>query len=514
MLSAIGQSSIRVDSSFGVNGMALTVINGGTPTHVAFQDDGKIVFAGTMFNNQVFVGRFTADGRVDSSFASNGLFTLTIGSFGRAVKRLEVTTEGRIVCVFEYSRNPGAGLVMLRLLPDGQPDTELAPGGYVSNNISDLANVGTPAVLREAAGSYLTGNTVAHFNGAQFEYTGVLHRLGADGRIDSTFGTNGRLRLDSIRNIRGVQALERTPQLDLIVAGLADSGAFENNVVVYKTNAAGVPDPSFGEGGKVKIRQYTPQGYRCGPQMINLAVLPDGKIFIDNILVYGQFRYRGFIRLLPDGRLDESFGEGGRMVEPAGFGAQGYDQLRQLPDGRFVNLGKLGPSSSPEVISHRGDGTIDSTVYFDGPFGRYYGYLQFDYSVTAQTGLGGMALAPAGDALYAGLNIADGNSLFCGLVKLSVDPDPAAAGPHVETHNLRLYPNPASGHLYLDSDIPVVPGSIRLYSIDGRELPVRITGTPSSPTQLLLDELPGGLYFLQAIPVGKAPVSKRLVISR
>jgi uncharacterized delta-60 repeat protein len=152
----------------------------------------------------------------------------------------------------------------------------------------------------------------------------ALARYLPDGRPDPTFGMGGRVTTDFGASVDEAFALVLQPDGKLVTAGLSvDGGTFDGALARYLPD--GRLDPTFGTGGKVT----TDLG---GDERFSALVLqPDGKLVAAGTVL---------ARYLPDGRLDPSFGGGGTVTTD--FGGL-YDIVFALvlqPDGKLVAAGE------------------------------------------------------------------------------------------------------------------------------------------------------------------------------
>lgn len=134
-------------------------------------------------------------------------------------------------------------------------------------------------------------------------------------------------------------------------------------------------DQSFGEGGWVD----TDLGSFEFPHAV--ALQPDGGIVVAR---EGDCRFAGcfvLARYRPDGSLDPGFGEGGVVHTPFGFvhGARAFD-VSIAPDGRvvaagFVQMGGDGQDSSHFAVArYLPDGRLDQSFSRDGQATVDFGY--------------------------------------------------------------------------------------------------------------------------------------------
>ena len=128
--------------------------------------------------------------------------------------------------------------------------------------------------------------------------------------------------------------------------------------------------------------------------------LPDGRIVLaGNAYVPGSGQeVFAFVRLLADGRLDESFGTGGKVIVPArAFGRYGecpyITQLALMADGRIVAVGGIGcpdeHGASFKLIAIRltADGSLDPSFHGEGRWSSWAGCVAYAVSVLGDGGL-------------------------------------------------------------------------------------------------------------------------------
>ncbi|HMN91531.1 MAG TPA: T9SS type A sorting domain-containing protein [Saprospiraceae bacterium] len=159
----------------------------------------------------------------------------------------------------------------------------------------------------------------------------IVARYNENGTLDSSFGTNGYT-LTSFLEVAECFSIALQPDGKIVAAGLAYSN-FEEGIAVARYHENGSLDMNFGLNGtaiidigkSIDIRQCVIQ-----PE--------DGKIVIAGSFTDNDEK-RGIllIRLLADGALDESFGTEG-IVEY--YNAEGFDMfsnsLLLQPDGKIV----------------------------------------------------------------------------------------------------------------------------------------------------------------------------------
>ena len=136
--------------------------------------------------------------------------------------------------------------------------------------------------------------------------------------------------------------------------------------------APGGLDNAFGGGGRV-TRQFGLGGHEGSSHAFAMAVAPDGRVVIGGMATDEQM-HPAFLaaRFTPDGRADETFGAGGRIMLQAGTGILPYSQgtaVAVAPDGGIVLAGNATDSpahSAVALVRLLPDGTPDPAFGTDG----------------------------------------------------------------------------------------------------------------------------------------------------
>lgn len=232
----------------------------------------------------------------------------------------------------------------------------------------------------------------------------ALARLNADGSLDRSYGDGGKVFTTLIDeyDYSSIHALVQRPDGKLLAAGPArnpENGRPAFGLVRY-TNA-GKLDTSFGDGGKVTTRVTLNPGYNIADEAEAMAVAPDGKILVAGSA--GGFPSDfGLVRYLPNGRLDESFGDGGRVITDFGYDDKAQ-ALAIQPDGKIVvaGHGSLQGKSVEDIdfalARYNADGTLDTS------FGTG-GKVTTDLS-GFQDWANGIALRPDGKIVLGGFTV-------------------------------------------------------------------------------------------------------------
>jgi uncharacterized delta-60 repeat protein len=278
-----------LDRSFGTAGIVRTPVAVGgdgvaSASAAALGPDGSVVLAGEArgVNGEdvAVLVRYTASGRRDTRFSGDGIQTLNLGA-NEELRDVAVQSDGRIVAV----GNAGAGLMALRLLPDGSLDRSFGSDGVVDTSVGDprYRDVATAVLLSESK-IVLAGvqdlnypNPFVSLDPRDF----VLVRYLPDGQRDATFGSDGIVVTPGPRQEipAGIAA---SAGGKILVAGTGYSPGIKITTEIPERYwfqlarylPSGELDATFG-GGVVTT------GSRCiNAQATDVAVQPSGRILV------------------------------------------------------------------------------------------------------------------------------------------------------------------------------------------------------------------------------------------
>ncbi len=398
-----------LDTSFGDNGVSRL---GFTPSDLVLQADGKIVAVGTNQTGDLVtedwqVARLLPDGSLDSSFASSGILTvdwygssdeakavaldntgnIIVGGFayyagvGTSLAVLSIDTTGsilhsaatkiyagtadicqdvlvqpddKILCVGLVRSVNAAQMVAVRFMPDLQLDTSYGTGG-----IATVAFGTSPA---EANSALLLSNgalILGGFVNRSYDYSLAMARLTANGALDTTFGTGGRVeRAIAGETAETIQDMVQFQGAVFVAASNSDIGKF----ALLRFATDGTADTSFGSSG-LALADF--HGKHDSSQCLAVhqgALLVGGSV---RALASREGDNIGLARFLPGGALDNSFSADGKsevsLRGPVNAEALG---AAQQADGKIVAVGYVGLSFTDRdfaVARFNGDGSLDNT---------------------------------------------------------------------------------------------------------------------------------------------------------
>lgn len=301
-----------LDASFGINGKVTTVIGDSEyPEDIVIQPDGKIIVVGSAYLGSTpsgpgpynaFAVRYNANGSLDTSFATNGIYKLTSA---RQFVSVMLLSSGAIVLGGNTSLNNEYLAILVKLDSNGVEDSQYGTNGVLSLTSSNFKFLMWEAILLNNGSIFCVG----------YEYSDILNhsksaycKIDSFGNFDTTFGTNGNVTLDlfnynSITNITELLHTARElPNGQIVVGGT------ELNPFLLKMNSNGSLDSTFGTNG-MKILSYS---FR--PRV--MATQENGKIIIGSATrsAPGGLAYR-IVRFDTDGDLDITFNNGKGLVD-------------------------------------------------------------------------------------------------------------------------------------------------------------------------------------------------------
>lgn len=270
-----------------------------------------------------------SDGLLDAAFGSSGHVVTAFNLGGQNQDQFPssvVDSLGRIVSVAEVNTATGYRIAMLRLLPDGSPDSGFAADGKRLLSLTPfVVPQRAPRLLRLPDGKFLLLVRL-EISGADFDI-GVC-RLFVAGNLDTGFSGDGCIQFGIDLPGGGLdypQAIRTDADGNVLVAGHANAGAIDSGFVARLT-ASGALDGSFNGSGKQVLALSSQQSTR----LQDVSVLSTGRI-----LAVGSTIQTGknntdilLVRLLATGVVDNSYvGAGFRRIAVDLFG----------PDAAFAN---------------------------------------------------------------------------------------------------------------------------------------------------------------------------------
>jgi uncharacterized delta-60 repeat protein len=384
-----------LDPTFGNGGTVVADVGDSRrAAAAAIAPGGKIVVAGSVgragARPGIAVARYNADGSLDASFGDGRVVRSGICCTANAVA---VDPEGAIVVAGQID----GGFGVVRLAPDGSLDRSFGTNGVVATGFGGPSGGGrADAVAAVPGGGVVAAGATSHGDFA-------LARYNAEGSLDSSFGTGGRVTTNLGGDARANSVLVRRG------GGLVLAGSASTSLALAAYDPDGLPDRSFGDGGEVvdallpgalaaapavgggievitsdlRVARYGFDGSRdaafgaggavtlgsdlssespADAEASSIIVEPDRSVLVAGSAATAGHRDFALARYRADGSLDPAFGANGRVTtDPGGPRGGGALAAARQRDGRIVLAGYSGDGAGrrPTLVRYLPDGSLD-----------------------------------------------------------------------------------------------------------------------------------------------------------
>jgi len=301
-----------LDTGFGNAGKVITQVGSqgnDSAFAVAVQPDGRIVVAGASDQGgathlDFAVLRYKADGSLDTSFGNGGKVTADFAGDADRAWAIALQPDGKIVVGGEAntgSSATGVDFALLRLDADGSLDAGFGSGGKL---LVPVAAGSGGDVVHALALQPVEGELRILAVGGEGDFRAV--RLHANGALDTSFGTQGKVNGLFNSVIGAARAVVLLPTGEAVLAGQID-----HHFAAVRLNSAGTLDATFAQGGRFEKSLAT--NWNEGTALVRQS---DGKLVLGGWAYTGSGSSGDFaaLRLNADGSLDTGFGTAGVTI--------------------------------------------------------------------------------------------------------------------------------------------------------------------------------------------------------
>ena len=367
---------------------------------VLLQSDNKIIAIGSA-GNQFALARYNTNGTLDTTFGTGGKVTTSFGRSEDGAYSGVIDGDGKIVVGGEKGALD-RDFALARYNTDGTLDTSFGENGKVTTKVRRGS-------VRESVRKLLLLSDGKLLAGGFSNNDPVIIRYNADGSVDNSFGSDGRIILTAFSNTESVSGLIELSDKKIIVGALA-----RGNIALLRLNANGTLDTTFGDqgivwwGGVVSQRlwalhelegekfvavgndgqdmlavQFANDGTLdttfgesgairidagAADTAFGVDVQKDGKIVVaghthrpndSNVFLTGRL---ALARINTDGTLDDTFGSEGVLVAPVSEGPSAAFSLIVQPDGKIVAAGRASNNFALARFASSPPGTTKPTL--------------------------------------------------------------------------------------------------------------------------------------------------------
>lgn len=324
-------------------------------------------------------------GTLDNTFGNGGK-VLTDFANGDALCYTSILQrDGKILAAGTLAmRTPGTddrfdGFFIIRYSANGNIDSSFGENGYLVTNFdSTLNRYGSETIYSVAiqpdgkivAAGYGYDSIFPHDEEPAANFNVQLARYLPDGTLDSSFGNNGTTETD-FGLIERAYAMILLPDGRIVVGGSAAPAPYQpqeriENFLLVRYLPDGRVDESFGNMGKV----ITDLNSNKHDVISSLALQEDGKIVAAGTSK-GSIGTNKFAlaRYQADGGLDDAFGNNGTVITDFGPNDEEIHDMALQPDGKIVVAGivhGLYPNPNMGVARYNTNGTLDESFGTEG----------------------------------------------------------------------------------------------------------------------------------------------------
>jgi uncharacterized delta-60 repeat protein len=380
-------SNGSLDSTFDGDGIVTTSVTEGSSliADIALQPDGKIVAVGTgnvsPAPSQIVAARYNADGSLDTSFDGDGKVITSIAN-GAHAKAVALQRDGKIVVAGQSLSNTDTDITVVRYNVDGSLDSSLDNDGKIITPISpDSYDQANDLALDINGRIVVAGSSSGGNDGADF----CVLAYNADGSVDTTFGTGGKVITDFGTTNDYAEAVALDGKRNIVVTGNS-SGAFAlaryraaPNSAVADFDGDGRSDVSvFRPSNQAWYLDQSTEGFRAVQFGLATDVLAPADFDGDGKSDIAVFRNGVWWRFNSGDStiVATQFGIASDVPVPADYTGDGRDEIAIFRNGQWwmhdlsngqsfvVNFGLIG--DKPVAADYDGDGRVDQAIYRNG----------------------------------------------------------------------------------------------------------------------------------------------------
>ena len=252
-----------LDQSFATSGILTVNLYGGdngenkddTAYALALQSDGSIIVAGKSYRNHgsnfyddAALIKVTSNGTLDPSFGQNGMVKTNLNGSPSLIHSLAIQSDGKILAMGQIELAGQYAFLVMRYAANGSLDSSFGSGGIVSTHLTGFDPAWAGALLSNgkivlAGSSYVQNGTSTYTSKSSFV------KYNADGSLDTTFGTSGKIQQninsDGLQNQDSIRSIIETSDHGILGVGSTSSNINGNQSYGLLFSLVGDTNPTL-----------------------------------------------------------------------------------------------------------------------------------------------------------------------------------------------------------------------------------------------------------------------------
>ena len=321
IVSVSAQQPGELDPTFGTDGKVITLLGvteeatrGGD---IAVYPTGDFVVAGNHttydpndtiepYNQDMIVVRYKPDGALDSAFGTNGIVSMDLGMGDEYIASVALQDDDKIVLAGYAGIDPNYDFLLARINSNGTLDNSFGLNGIVVPPSSSILRNILYSVAIQTDGKIVVAGQINM--GTHYDF--FVARYLTDGTLDPTFGvvTTDFITFGAMGNDHAT-SLALAADGKIVAGGYTQKGVLAD-FALARYNSNGSLDNTFGAGGMVST------DFGKYDRAFSVLIAADGKILLIGNLtnIFQDSARLGVARYNPDGSLNASFGNNGKMI--------------------------------------------------------------------------------------------------------------------------------------------------------------------------------------------------------
>jgi uncharacterized delta-60 repeat protein len=432
-----------LDPGFGIGGRVKTSFQTRDfGVAVRLTTDNKIIVLGQQYSatkSLAALAKYLPDGRLDATFGTLGISNPD-PNFNLLPTNLLLQNDGKILITataWNAATNT-TDFILMRCLANGSIDLSFGQNGSVITDFANTDDTPWDLAIQPDGKILVTGESAGSSGGARENALALIRYL-PDGQLDNSFGQSGKLRFGISPGDEASVCINLKPDGKIILGGYAVGNSGGEDMLIMQLNPDGQRDLSFGSSGFVLINNSVNDRVKAIKTDNQGRIVVFGKSIHNNDLAAITME---FIRLLPNGAVDLSFGGGLNSFSIPGKSIDVLDMALDQQGGVIM----LGGHSANVHLQHflvR----VDSNAILDASFGMN-GRTNTEDTIVGNK----LVIQPDDKIVVTGTSFVSANAEQVAVVRYHNKVAVSVANTANEQAAI-IYPNPASDRLFLKGRI-------------------------------------------------------------